>query len=580
MSTLSTSSFTSGRVLRRRYRLETPLIIGSTPELWLGVDLVLQRPVRIKLLHPDLARDETFATRLHDAAIAAARLTHPHVAPTYDTGQEDDTTFIVAGHLDGRTLTEIMASGPLDPRAAVTMVKQVAEALDYAHNSGVVHGDITPDNIVIVGGDHRVVVSDFGIAKAVAETPEDALGGSQDAKLRNRYTAPEQCKGEQPTSASDIWAIGTLLNELTHGNGENEAASQQLNTTIERATAENPEDRFDSAGDIARQLRSIERPSTSRYLDDNWPNQKVDHFNSVSDPTVANRRVMLPAPVAPQNDPTTSAVGFIRNDSAHDTGQFRPTSDNTNPAGEWPTAETPVVNTQSNDLNAHATQAHHFDAVEDEPFNEQPKHARLSPELMREETIHRAHEKKVNRRYMASAAVLAAILLAVILGRVIGSAGDNTENAAAPVETESAVSFSRASAFDPPPGDGDENSAQANNAIDDNPQTFWSTQTYSSPRFGNLKRGIGLVLRTSRPAEMKTLEVDARNQGWSAQIYVANSPGSRLTEWGNPVDTQSGLGQNAQFDLHNAQGSAVLIWFTNLGDSNRLSVVEAKLNNG
>lgn len=586
MSTLSSTTFATGRVLRRRYRLEKPLIIGSSPELWLGEDLVLQRPVRIKLLHADLARDETFSSRLRSEALAAARLSHPHIVPTYDTGQEEETTFIVLGEVDGRTLTEILASGPLEPLAAITIVRQVCEALDYAHDKGVVHGDVNPDNIVVVGGDHRVVLSDFGIAKAVAETLDDAIGESHDAKPHNKYTSGEQLEGKPATAQSDIWSAGVLLREMTSHQDCEPFDKSRLGAILERATDSNPEARYFRASDMAQELRLIERPSTSRYLDENWPNQRVEHHGEVdapdADATVSNKRILLPPPVAPQSQTSAPANSGPETSRPNDETAQHDVADETNPAGRWATAENPVVTSDHDPQEHQETQSHSALNPTAAPFEDAPAPAKktggLNTSSRTREEIERARERKLTRRNAAITVALTAIIAAILLGRALAGS-DSATTPTATTQPVNQVTLASARTFDPPPGDGDENGAQADNVLDDNPETFWSTQTYRSPTFGNLKKGVGLVLRTSRPAQLSSLELQTKNRGWSARIYVANSPATSLASWGTPVDTQSGLGSTARFDLHNSQGSAIMIWFTDMGDSNRMSVVEASINN-
>ena len=169
------------RVLAGRYRLKRLIAKGGMAEVWEAVDDILGRPVAVKILHAHLAADESFQERFRREAIAAARLAHPNVVATFDTGTDSGTTFIVMELVAARTLRHALnESGPMAPGRVVHVGAQVADALHYAHKSGIVHRDVKPANILLCP-DGRVKVADFGIAKAVEDTqpgrpsPSDAL---------------------------------------------------------------------------------------------------------------------------------------------------------------------------------------------------------------------------------------------------------------------------------------------------------------------------------------------------------------------------------------------------------------------
>ena len=182
----------TGRLLADRYRLEGLVASGGMAQVWRGTDEVLQRRVAVKLLHPHLAADASFVARFRREAVAAARLAHPGIVSIYDTCSEAGTEAIVMELVPGQTLRERLDEpSPIDPWQAAGLAAQVAEALDAAHRAGLVHRDIKPANILLVG-DGRVKVADFGIAKAMSEadlTHPGLMVGTA------KYVAPEQVIG-------------------------------------------------------------------------------------------------------------------------------------------------------------------------------------------------------------------------------------------------------------------------------------------------------------------------------------------------------------------------------------------------
>ncbi len=265
----------AGRVLAGRYRLESLLASGGMAQVWQGTDDVLRRQVAVKLLHPHLAADATFVERFRQEAVAAARLAHPGIVAIYDTCSEDGVEAIVMELVGGRTLRERLDDGtPIDAWQAAGLAAQVAEALDAAHRAGLVHRDIKPAN-VLLSGDGRVKVADFGIAKAVADadlTQPGLMVGTA------KYLAPEQVRGDAVDPRTDLYSLGVVLYEMLCGRppfvADTDAATalarlqrdprrprqvragvpKALEEIVCRAMARDPDERYDTAADLRAAL--------------------------------------------------------------------------------------------------------------------------------------------------------------------------------------------------------------------------------------------------------------------------------------------------------------------------------------
>src|SRR5947208_13553337 len=156
----------SPKVFSDRYEIVRRIARGGMAEVFLARDLLLDRPVALKILFPELSTDRSFVERFRREAQAAANLSHPNIVSVYDWGEEDGTYFIVMEYVDGRTLSAVLREeGPLLPDRAAGIGSEVAAALAFAHRNGVIHRDVKPGNVIITL-DGMVKVTDFGIARA------------------------------------------------------------------------------------------------------------------------------------------------------------------------------------------------------------------------------------------------------------------------------------------------------------------------------------------------------------------------------------------------------------------------------
>lgn len=213
-----------GRIFAKNFRIESLLGVGGMGKVYKAVQISLDKPVVLKLLHPHYADDETLVHRFHREARAASRLNHPNSINIIDFGQDDDgTLFMAMEFLAGRDLfTVLQEEDPLGEARIANIVRQVCSALAEAHEQGVIHRDLKPENIMVE--DRRVQhdyvkVLDFGIAKI--QDP----GGKETRALTAQgmvcgtpeYMAPEQARGDDLDPRTDIYALGVLLYQLSTG---------------------------------------------------------------------------------------------------------------------------------------------------------------------------------------------------------------------------------------------------------------------------------------------------------------------------------------------------------------------------
>jgi serine/threonine-protein kinase len=204
----------AGQVFSNRYEIERELAHGGMAEVYLARDQLLNRPVALKVLFPEYAREPSFVERFRREAQAAANLNHPNIVAIYDWGQESGTYFIVMEYVEGRSLRDLMRSeGPLDAQQAAEITAEIAAALAFAHRSGVVHRDVKPGNVLITRSG-TVKVTDFGIARAGAS---DALTQTGSVMGTATYFSPEQAQGQPVDGRSDVYSLGVVLYEIVTG---------------------------------------------------------------------------------------------------------------------------------------------------------------------------------------------------------------------------------------------------------------------------------------------------------------------------------------------------------------------------
>lgn len=202
------------RVLDERYELEEFLGGGGMADVYRAKDLVLNRPVAVKILHEQFKNDTEFITKFHREAQAAARLSHPNIVNIFDVGVMDESHYIVMEYVPGCTLKEkIKQAGHLSVSESLQIAKDIAKALAHAHENNLVHCDIKPHNVLMMP-DGSAKIADFGIARAVTESTMTYTGNVVGSV---HYFSPEQAKGTMITPKSDVYSLGVVLYEMLTG---------------------------------------------------------------------------------------------------------------------------------------------------------------------------------------------------------------------------------------------------------------------------------------------------------------------------------------------------------------------------
>ena len=269
-------------VLSGRYETAERLGSGGMSNVYKATDRILERTVAVKILAEHLSDDERFVARFRREALAVAKLIHPNIVQVYDTGVDDGRHYIVMEYVEGRSGAQILQrQGPVEPEIAAEIGIQSCAGLDYAHRRGIIHRDVKPGNLMIVGGpvgggEMVVKLTDFGIARAIEQTRITQVGSVVGTAA---YLAPEQVRGEEATPATDVYALGVVLYQFLTGRLPYEGSSlaelavrqqnekplppdtynsevpETLGAAVLRALEGDPNRRYASADELAAGLR-------------------------------------------------------------------------------------------------------------------------------------------------------------------------------------------------------------------------------------------------------------------------------------------------------------------------------------
>jgi serine/threonine-protein kinase len=268
--------------LSGRYETGERLGSGGMSNVYKATDRILERTVAVKILAEHLSDDERFVARFRREALAVAKLIHPNIVQVYDTGIDDGRHYIVMEYVEGRSGAQILQrNGPIEPEPAAEIGIQACAGLDYAHRRGIIHRDVKPGNLMVVGGpvgggEMTVKLTDFGIARAIEQTRITQVGSVVGTAA---YLAPEQVRGEEATPATDVYALGVVLYQFLTGRLPYEGSSlaelavrqqnerplppsaydsevpEPLGAVVLRALEGDPNRRYASAEELATGLR-------------------------------------------------------------------------------------------------------------------------------------------------------------------------------------------------------------------------------------------------------------------------------------------------------------------------------------
>jgi len=262
----------AGLQLQGRYELVEQIALGGMGQVWRATDLRSGRAVAAKILRPELTGDEIFLSRLRAEAKNSKGLRHPNLAVVLDSGEKDGTGWLIMELVQGRALSDIIAEkGTLSPAEILPVLAQVARALQVVHDSGVVHRDVKPSNILI-NREGLAKLTDFGISTGINQRPLTASGMVMGTA---QYLAPEQAMGNMATPAGDLYGLGIIAYEALVGRRPFSGATQvdiafahvneevpalpdavppQVQAIILKLLAKKPSDRPRSAREVARAL--------------------------------------------------------------------------------------------------------------------------------------------------------------------------------------------------------------------------------------------------------------------------------------------------------------------------------------
>jgi hypothetical protein len=475
--------------LAGRYRLTSRMSRSGLADLWKAEDEVLGRPVVAKLLRSELSADTAVKRLFRAEALAAARLSHSNIISVFDTGEHNGVPFLVMEYLGGGSLRTILGNGPINPLRAAEWGADICAALAHAHQAGILHRDIRPENILFTETGH-LKVTDFAIAKAALRGPDGAVSGTG----ANSYYAPPE---PVPDARGDLYSLGVLLFECLVGTtpdraspGDPEAESTlraprpgalrkgipvQLDAAVMKLLARDPAQRFQSAASVRATLEAV--------LDE---------------------AAAPPPPVAAP--PPPDKVRMARTES--------------------PTAK-----------------------------RRQAAEAKRAPQPVRKprrETFLRTE----GRWLFPTVLVIAAAVALALTVPSVRSGIDRVINV--PRRDAQPIIVTRSFDYDPPPGDGRENSDRVGFAFDGNDATSWATSSYRTPNFGRLKDGVGLAFDLGSAQELSGVRVTSVAGGWQGTLLFSedgrnwSSPGPAETV--DPDHTFAASGSHRYW----------MVWLSNL----------------
>jgi len=559
-------------VLAQRYRLDRRLAQGGMAEVWLAFDMLLTRPVAVKVLKASLAVDPVVTERFRREAIAVAQLSHPNIVAVYDAISEGGRQAVVMQLVNGKSLRQLLDEQKrLSPDLTIHIGSCVASALDAAHHAGLVHRDVKPGNILITP-DGRVLLTDFGIAKGVEPSGDD-LTNDNIMMGTAKYLSPEQVRGRRLDGRADLYALGLVLYECLAGRvpflGGNDvetalARLQRAPTDISslrptlpyglaelihRLLARRPDERYPSGAALRAALNDVAARAKDPALDPTYGDRsgeqlRRDRTPSGAQPPAATAQatpagMRRAAPTPPKGGPVTG---------------YQPVRATGRPAG------TPI----RTDRDHTPTKPGRPDPRPNREFEQ-----RRSPSLL-----------------VVGGLLLAAILLgalmwnrlrhhddgeafepSIVTSVPVASVGPSTTDVA---PASGPVVLVTAAAFDPD-GDGTENDDRAAFVLDGDPATAWNTVCYSSQYLGG-KVGVGVSVSLGSSSS-GTLTVDVASAPWNIDVFAsaADAAPTTMAGWGERIASDSGSTARAMSIPITTAARHFLVLFHEIGPSSQCS---------
>ena len=545
-------------VIAERYELQRHLAQGGMAEVWLAIDLTLDRKVAVKWLKPTLASDPIVAERFRREAIAAASLNHPNIVAVHDVFAQDGRQAVVMQLVEGKSLRQLLDTQKrLSPELTCHIGSCVAAALDHAHEAGFVHRDVKPGNIMITA-DGRVLLTDFGIAKAL-ESADDDLTSPNIMMGTAKYLSPEQVRGKKLDGRADLYSLGLVLYECLAGRvpflGESDADTalarlqrdptdlSRLRATlptglvvvIHQLLARNPAHRPTSGSELATSLceAAKEGPPTI---------DQTPHERSTIAPYGSRRLRRAPSDVAGRATDRKRAVRSAQNEPEpplpQPLPQRRPIPGEVTHTGLIPTTSPPSPPTSKPELDDTPTSAKALHGQPAKGLTQGWKPSFIVLAILLVIGLGVGMLLWASLRFSGGDAVTSTTLLP---GDTAPATAENGNSSSPSAGADAAdviagpAAIATITAYDPD-GDGVENDGEAVRASADNdPTTFWSTVCYES-KFMGAKRGVGLVVSFDNPTQ-QPLSVAVLSAPYQLQFYASEAEviPTTIDAWGNAL---------------------------------------------
>jgi serine/threonine-protein kinase len=477
-----------GELIAERYELEEVVGTGGMSTVYRAHDQLLERNVALKVLHPHYAGDDEYVERFRREARSVAQLSHPHIVTVIDRGEDDGQQFIVFEYVDGENLKQLVErTGPLPTRRAIELAVEIADALAFAHEHGLIHRDVKPQNVLLTpDGDAKV--TDFGIARSF----EVEHGMTQTGTVlgTSNYLSPEQAGGKPTTPATDVYSLGVVVYELLTGDvpfpGENFVAIAMKHIN------DPPPDLLERRPDVPLRLaaavdRALEKDPARRFATMTEFAAELRRCLAELDTPDAERTLIVPSRVVKESRP---------------------------------------------------------------------------------------QRVRAARRRAPIYVLLALVAVAAIVVGILELGGSKGKPKAAPPSGAGArVALAGVTGYDPQgTGTPGEDNADASRATDGDATSYWSTEHYTTPQFGNLKKGVGLLLDAGHAVALKSLTLTTNTPGYTAEIQSGDSSTGPFT-----TDSSSKqVGARTVFTLRGKSARYYVVWITSLGTSDAAHVNEVK----